>query len=263
MMYELFLLFPNTRPVFKIYIKLIYGNCANRYNINDEFVEIYIYKKDWLYEIRFLDNKFIIKNKEKTIQALEYIIMNKCKSYDKMFCIHAGCVGYKNKIFAFVGRSNSGKSTITAYLSLNDFTYISDDKIFLNTKYPRTTAMFRPIFLRHNSLDVLEKYNLYPEIKNYCFGSYERLIYTPTKIKKEIQDLPILIFIERVGEELMIREVTGSEKFYLLQENMIFTKDMMNIHSIASCLRNIKTYKIRYQKLDDIKNIMETGVSEL
>ena len=230
-----------------IYGRYIYPNCES----NNDCFAIKIMKCDDRYLVSF-GSKEICLVEEELPQIIERIFMNICKSNADIYNVHAACVRYLNHAFAFMGKSGTGKSTLTSYLYKKGMIFVSDDKISIDLKHEITYSCGRPIFLREDVLNLFQN----EEKKIYKIGKYKRSVIEPQFYQFQISSIPIFFQLYRRKKYFEIYTPDIIEKIDIIQNNMIFFQDVKNLKLIAECARKFKIYVVHYTNVEDIEKLI-------
>lgn len=138
------------------------------------------------------------------LQNIENIIYNTTYVEEGYFALHASAVCYGSNAFLLTGHTGSGKSTLTAWLCSNGFTYLSDDISIINISTLKVIPMKNMIMLREGGANVLisEGVDL-SGCKIIDCGNIQRYAYKPEKLPSSCKSYDI-------GGVINIKRTDGS-----------------------------------------------------
>ena len=179
------------------------------------------------------------------------------KDSESNLFLHGGCVQYSGKIFCFLGKTKSGKSTFTYYLCQKDnCKYITDDLICLNREN-NCVPFMKPIFLRedkyinqNDDFVIME----YQDDNRYC------ILPQQMADKNQRYNIDIMVILERNPlEALSIEKLSIPTAFMSIWQNMHTSENMRAKRMIAMELaKKAKVYKVSYRDvIDDLDMIIE------
>lgn len=192
------------------------------------------------------------------LQALESMIFESCDIQDGIFAIHAGAVAYKERAFIFTASTNTGKTTLTAFLSLNGFEYVTDDCVLIDMQNQDVYPYHKPIHLREGGFQVLKKYNAEPSDYKYIdIQSLQRYIFTPFAVSKDVLKISELFFIERTNDVNSITKIAAFDAMRRLMESPIkpykLTSDYLRfLQSISK-----KSKLLQYSDMNYVLNYLK------
>lgn len=175
--------------------------------------------------------------------------------------IHGSAAEINGKVFLFIGKSYSGKSTLIAYLVAKGAEYISDDRLVLYTSEGKITPLTRGINLREETKELLEyKYNISFQAEEYEFQEYKRWRYMPLKLATEDKRVSCAFLLERKEEgNVLCEECNQIEALNIYMENSLSIPDLKNIVTYAQLAKTVKLYKLQYSSMEDVRKfLMET-----
>ena len=92
----------------------------------------------------------------KPLKAIQSILFESTKYDESIFAMHGAAVEHNGEAYLFLAPTNSGKTTLTTYLTMRGFSYITDDCILMDrsnfTVYPHAN----PIHLRSDGFGILK-----------------------------------------------------------------------------------------------------------
>ena len=233
-------------------IKKIFGEYAAH-----EIENISSYKNFLYLDDKILERRMDSGGCAEKIQVLENIIFEQSRAKDNFFVFHGGGVAYKDELYLFLGKSTSGKSTLTTFLINNGFKYISDDIIPVNTEKNTASSPGNPIMLRDGGLNVLKSCGIHMECE-YC-SEIERYLYMPEIDFDSQYTVKKIFFIERSAKN-QIHSMNASDilNAILINSKTKYTNIGIALKYIANLNKdNIK--KIEYCSFEFIlEELMST-----
>lgn len=213
-------------------------------DLNLKDVDLYAFKESSHY--------VVVHNEERLEftfnQALGYLIRSILEilnqEIDDCFFIHGGCVEKEGRVTCLLGKTKSGKSTITNALCNYDFNYLTDDLICINSN-ELVSSFPKPIFSRSsiktnklNLINIIE----YEDEYRYC---YLPDWHVPTTHLLPIKDIIILERDESF--KFMCEKMTFGKAFLGIWENMYNSENLLNKRKIAIELaKHTNVYQVYY-----------------
>lgn len=196
---------------------------------------------------------------------------------NKSLLLHSSAIEIDNRIIAFCGKKENGKTTLVSYLS-KYFNFYTDDtmELSINENLCLCERSFSPLKMNEDSLNILtEKTELFAvSRKNVSNKSY----INPSEIKLKISEknkLPLdkIIFLNRNKDrnsEIIIRKIEDNITIHsLLLTNIVGSKffpyeiisDYVNFEIYKYLINKINFYILDYpsdlDKLENIRYILE------
>lgn len=195
---------------------------------------------------------------------LAYILMNEViflciNGNDSHHALHAGAVYKDDGCIILPGKSGNGKSTLTGWLIMNGYQYLTDELLFLDSD-ARVLPMTRPISLKvnkaHESWLLPEEAN--EEIITSDKGSMipHRLL-NPSFKAKQPQVTDVVFPEYKPGVVPRLQEISPAKSsLYLLQSHVNARNlDGHGVSELASIVRNCRSFTLTYSSFDDLKTI--------
>ena len=169
--------------------------------------------------------------------------------------LHGGCIEYKGETYCFLGKTKSGKSTLTHYFCENiDCKYLTDDLICLNEKN-ECIPFLKPIFLRENKYIGRKTESIvieYQDDVRYC------LVPRCLVDLSENYKIDNIVILERnLGENPKLYKLSGAEAFMSIWGNMHNSDNMAKKRRVSIELaKSANVYHLQYNEIsidfDDI-----------
>lgn len=178
------------------------------------------------------------------------------KDTENNLFLHGGCVQYSGKIYCFLGKTKSGKSTFTYYLCQKEnCKYITDDLICLNREN-NCVPFMKPVFLRedkyinqNDDFVIIE----YQDDNRYC------IIPQQMADKNQCYNIDIIVILERNPHDaLSIEKLSIPTAFMSIWQNMHTSENISAKRAIAMELaKKTNVYKVSYREvIDDLDVII-------
>jgi len=128
------------------------------------------------------------------------LIQNSLGTVPSWNLLHGAALVVNGKTVLFLGKSETGKTTLTAYLALMmRQAYISEDILIINYEKNELTPFPRDLHLRHGTPQLLkDSYNfIVPNIRLEKLGEYERLTCRAENVMRNACRIDCFILLER------------------------------------------------------------------
>jgi hypothetical protein len=198
---------------------------------------------------------------------LTYILMNEVVFYcidtnTSHHALHAGAVWRDDRCIILPGKSGNGKSTLTGWLIMNGFQYLTDELVFLDSD-ALVLPLTRPISLKvgasHKSWLLKENHR---DIITCGSGSMipHRLlnsIFEPTNPR-----LTDVVFPEyNPTSEAGLREISPAKSSLYLLQSHVNARNLRGhgISEMASIVKQCRSYTLSYSSFDDLQQIFNSG----
>ena len=274
MIKELYVLFPNTKYIYKISsdntellkkIELYYGKMS----LNNVIIK----QNSVLHKIDYMKNILTVNNfngemvlmKSQNIDYIMSIILRYIRDSiildDNYILYHASCVKVGEEVYMLVGSTSSGKTTLTAYLStLPNASVLSEDITMVNYTNCKVVPLPRPLLLRMDSYELLiKKYNLnFRMTHSITYSGCERIAVVDTT---EEASKPFLVdkilFLNLDKNFTVIEKCKNYEN--LLINSYSNSDTYKNVCASISLTSKVPMYNVHYFDLEEvyenIKNI--------
>ncbi len=218
-------------------------------------------------------NHYRVRCKERTImtdtpvQAVTNILFEESDYATNIFPLHGGAVEAGGKAYLFLAPTGQGKTTLTAYLAAQGFSYINDDSIIIDMNTDSVLPNLSPVCLRPGSIPVLKQYGCTISGTEINIEDIERIVYMPDNTVHTALPIGNIYFIERIQNDNdcnrnynACRHIDKSEAIQLLMSSLCspdavdISRMKYAIHSAEHCFRLIYS-DMRYIA-DLLNNIM-------
>ena len=180
---------------------------------------------------------------------------------DDYILYHASCVKVGEEVYMLVGSTSSGKTTLTAYLSmLPNASVLSEDITMVNYTNCKVVPLPRPLLLRMDSYKLLkERYNLnFRTTHSITYSGCERIAVVDT-----IKEISKPFLVDKILFLNLDKKSTTIEKcknFENLLINSYSNNDTYkNVCASISLTNKVPMYNVHYFNLGEvyehIKNI--------
>lgn len=210
------------------------------------------------------ENGYTVKYQNKVyhvpsaIQAIIELI-GKDRKYDEcVYAMHGAAVEKDGQAYLFLARTGTGKTTLTAYLTLNGFGYITDDCILVHKDNLNISPCSTPIQMREGGLKVLKSY--FPDFDEELKQVSDRYALFPTNFEEKNLPIKEIFFIDRTDLN-EIRELPSIDKNQLLlKSSLTGHKLSADILRFVSKLSKVKCYELKYKDLDFVLGVINNGL---
>jgi len=189
------------------------------------------------------------------LESALYDIANIDKAY---IALHAGVVVKNSSAHMFMGPTEAGKSTLTAYLCSNGFEYYSDDIAIIDRKELNVYPYPRPVLLRNGGVSVLKNNGIdFSNSEFYKYGDVERThLFLPFNNSVHSK-IVALYFIER-GSENLPPEIINKDKAFsiLLKSLLVYVRVNTELLGLLNRLCQFPVYLLKYKDMEFVKNIL-------
>ena len=241
-----------------IYESLIfkYGRYATIY-VNDKIPNniIEAYKNENGYTVKYKNEVY---NVISAIQAIIELI-GKGRKYDgSVYAMHGAAVEKDGQAYLFLARTGTGKTTLTAYLTLKGFGYMTDDCILVNKADLTVSPCSTPIQMRQGGVDVLK--GCLPNFSEELSQVSDRYALFPGRCIERTLSIKEIFFINRTDTN-EIRELSSMEKNQLLLKSSL-TEHKLNadILRFVSKLSKVKCSELKYRDMDYVLGVINNGL---
>lgn len=194
-------------------------------------------------------------------RALGYVVRTTLnilgKEVNEKCFLHGGCVQYYDKYNCFLGKTKSGKSTLTYLLCLEPYCrYVTDDLIFID-KTIECIPFLKPVFLRDSKY--IQDYNDFTTIRYQ--DEYRYCIIPDHKVEKnKLHKIDNIFIVERNPiADFSVERLSVSNAFINIWKNMYTSDFLSNKRNTALILaKTTKVFKLNYRDVScDLKSILE------
>lgn len=133
--------------------------------------------------------------------------------------LHAAGVAARDKAYLFAAATTTGKTTLTAYLLHEGFSYLSDDCLLISQRNLSLSPTANTLHLRRGGRDILCEWNaLPPHLRLVAEPGMERFVYTPPVDTRRRYPIGGIYLIAR-SETNQCRSLSQTEAMPLLMKN--------------------------------------------
>lgn len=223
-------------------------------NIN-KYNTIKAYSEENGYTVKYQNKVYHVPS---AIQAIIELIGKDRKYDESVYAMHGAAIEKDGKAYLFLAPTGTGKTTLTAYLTLNGFNYITDDCILVDKTDLTVPPCSTPIQMRSGGVEVLQSNipNFNVELKQVS----DRYALFPTNCVKNSMPVKEIFFINRTDTN-EIRELSSMEKNQLLLKSSL-TEHKLNadILRFVSKLSKVKCSELKYKDLGFVLGVINNGL---
>ena len=210
------------------------------------------------------ENGYTVKYKNEiyyvtsAIQAIIELIGKNRKYDESVYAMHGAAIEKDGQAYLFLARTGTGKTTLTAYLTLNGFGYITDDCILVHKDNLNISPCSTPIQMREGGLKVLKSY--FPDFDEELKQVSDRYALFSGRCIERTLPIKEIFFINRTDTN-EIRELSSMEKNQLLLKSSL-TEHKLNadILRFVSKLSKVKCSELKYKDLDFVLGVIINGL---
>lgn len=162
------------------------------------------------YRITYQGDTFHTNYPLKAIDDIMYLN----REYDRhVLALHGAAVAYHNKAYIFLAATETGKTTLTGYLTANNFAYLTDDCVLLDRDSFHIQPFHTPLQLRPGGYDILKGIcSLSGSIAFWEDLSQLRYSYTPTNVAVLPLPLAHIFFLHRTDDTNLVENMCSTER---------------------------------------------------
>lgn len=199
--------------------------------------------------------------------------MNYCVSaFEKNYLIlHAAVVAKQNKAVIFPAPPGSGKSTLTAYLSLAGWRLLSDEMAIIDLHTGELIPFVRPICLKNNSIDMVKQWStdavLSPLAKDTLKGNVSHLKPSLDSIKNADTRATLAAIVYpkyQQGQGMTIYQLDEANTFMQLAANA-FNFSAIGAPAFAcvsQLVAKVKKFEVIYEDSAEVQAFLQEDVLE-
>jgi len=139
-------------------------------------------------------------DEEHSVFFVNRFIQNSLQTIPTWNLLHGAALVVNGKTVLFLGKSESGKTTLTAYLMfVMRQTYISEDILIINYERNELTPFPRSLNLRYGTQELLRDVYSFeiPNVSHERLGSYDRLICKPGNVMNDVSQIDCIVLLQR------------------------------------------------------------------
>lgn len=174
--------------------------------------------------------------------------------------LHGAALSKNGNAFLLLGETQAGKSTMSAYLTLSDYKYITDDKIIFKLSDFKLNMYNRPLHLRDGGLEVLKRiFGDKIPVKQHRYSKDLRWL---LNVEQEVEDsdkyIKVIFILNRnENSENKITELSTQEAFDLIFKNSYCSANVVkNAIATANFNSRLKTYRLDYSEAEKAEGII-------
>lgn len=177
---------------------------------------------------------------------------------DGIITLHGAAVAKGDKAFLLSARTTAGKSTLTAFLWMAGYEYITDDEIFISQKTLAVETVRKTLSLRPGGYEVLQK--IFPNgearlnaVKRIAYGNNDRYLLPIPEAPRHAQyKIAAIVFLEEYGSPApYLKKLNACDGFQKLLKGQLSAKEdtpiLVKYKTLAQLSQN--TYEMRYSDL--------------
>ena len=214
-------------------------------------------------------NEIIVNTKlHQNLIVIRKIIQSLLIFEDNFIALHASCVSLDSSAVFIIGKTMSGKSTLTSYLMSEGFSYLTDDFTLINLNSLSVIPFRKIIHIRKGTHQFLYDNNIkYPAL-NFQVEDFYRQLILPPLINEDVNfNVVAGIFIDRDEDNFddSINEIKNlSKKRDMCVKNLFTSADLINnIKKVNDLVTRIPFYHTRNNLLESTASRITNTINEL
>jgi hypothetical protein len=184
--------------------------------------------------------------------------------------IHAGAVACQKKIIFLPGRSGSGKSTMSAWLTAHNCSYLTDELIFLpDNGSGRAIPFTRPFCIKSGGVEemkkILPKENLHEILQDDHGAIIPHRSLNPEFSSISSPPSLILFPIFQPGSPPSMEKISGAQAATLLMECDVNARNLADhgFQQIVGIARSTPAYQVTYGSFNGLREKLDHLFDEL
>lgn len=198
------------------------------------------------------------------------VIFNLLNKNSRGVAFHAGAVAFKEKVILLPGQSGSGKSTVSAWLTVHGFSYLTDELVFMPDEEPDMMKPFtRPVCIKSGSVAEIKK-SIQGDKRLGILEDREGIIVAHQLLNPDfslINSSPSLILfpVYQFSAPLRIQRITGAQTSTLLMECDVNARNLADhgFKQIVRIARSIPAYRVTYGSFERFGDALAELFDEL
>lgn len=215
-------------------------------------------REDEGYTVRFGDQTLHTDSAYDTIEE----IMHRERRYDgRVLALHGTAVAHEGRVYLFLAPTGGGKTTLAAYLTSQQFAYLTDDCILVDRETLQVYPCTAPIHLREGGKKVLQyTADAPPQTERMVTRSDQRHVYMPSVVADKPLPLGAIFFISHTEEDRLIPMTTTERMLYLLKSPLTVYPMNKEHLTVMARLTALPCYKLFYRDMAFVKEVICRGV---
>lgn len=192
-----------------------------------------------------------------------YHLINKNK--DGM-ALHAAAVSKNGNGIILPGRSGSGKTSMSTWLTTRGFNYLTDEYVFIRNNSSTIDAFTRPPNVKTKGLPVLDQYFDLGKHEDETLRSYYVAMIPPKLLnpnsRHEAAEVKLIVFPKyKKNSELVLTELSKAQAGLSLMENLVNARNLdgHGFYESTRLARSVPAYKLIYGSFDQIGEFFENA----
>ena len=179
--------------------------------------------------------------------------------------LHAGAVSWQGRTLLLPGRSGAGKSSLTAWLTANGCSYLTDELVFLpDDGSGRVIPFPRPLCIKPGSLAIVKNMlpaNLHGDILEDAQGAIipHRLL-NPHFILTYAS--PLLFFFPEYqsGQHVYAEKISKAQTASMLMTCNVNARNLIDhgFRQLTDLARSVPAWRINYSSFSEFNSVLDT-----
>ncbi len=206
-------------------------------------------------------NNAIITTRDPLKYIYNYIYEN-TRFASNVIALHGAAVAHNGTAHLFIGKTQSGKTTLTSYLVSNNFGYITEDCILIDMDSLNVIPYHTPIHLREGGLNVLKKLKVSVEKIDLLriSDSDTRYVFFPSCEIERMLPISNVYLINRDASSDSLSIMNESDRIILLLKSLFSPRPIdKNILKAISRLTSFGFSQLSYKDVSEVIPIITDG----
>lgn len=230
---------------------LLYGDYLNEteFEVGDT---IHVLEQNNSYTLMI--NNAIITTQDPLVYISNYIYENTIFA-SNVIALHGAAVEHNGTAHLFIGKTQSGKTTLTSYLVSNNFGYITEDCILIDMYSLNVIPYHTPIHLREGGLNILKQLKVPVEKMDLLriSDSDIRYVFSPDYETERMVPISNVYFINRNASSYSLSIMNESDKIISLLTSLFSPRPIdKNILRAISRLTSFRFSQLSYKDVSEV-----------
>ena len=192
------------------------------------------------------------------LYEIDEILFNTTTYDSSILALHGAAVEYNGYAYIFLAPTTTGKTTLTAYLTNDNFGYITEDCILIDRQTLTVYPYACPVHLRSGGVEVLQRYGItIPNMQIFGDPAGTRYVYTPSNCVTVPLPLGRIYFIERGETENRVTNMSTSASMIELMKSPITVYPLSGEYiRLISTLAKVGCKRVIYRDMEYIRDII-------
>lgn len=203
---------------------------------------------------------------EQPMELLQELYRDRLMIEEAYFPLHGGAVacgqssGSRSAV-VFAGATGKGKTTLTAYLAMRGYSYITDDIVFIRKKDCQVFSYPKPVHLRPGGHAALAAQGLSLPDMDYANTADPRYCYTPENVQEE--PLPLrAVYFTAFGEQNRMEPLSSSDALERLLKSPVHQQKLSGAYLgfLIGLVQKVVCAELWYRDFSYVEEVLQGEV---